>query len=130
MSTLEDHHVQFNLDKEEAKSHHQKVEIRQIDEHSFTVNLGYLKIDHYYEFSIDLDCTTEKLTYLVDQSSRYLKCQDLKKNGDKHTLRFLHYTHKDKNENDEALFQSIEKNPDTGKSLICLSNKEEFFDNY
>lgn len=122
MSTLtETPHVQFKLDQEELKSHHEQVEINQLDEHQYAVNLGYLKIDHYYLFSFDLHYVAESFVYLNDQSSNYIKFKGLlKKSENLHTMTFVCYTHKEKHEQDNVHFEALRKNPDTGMLNIVI----------
>lgn len=54
MSNLEgaakdqDNHVKFKIEEEEMKGHHENIEITDIGHNKFNVNLGYLKMDHYY----------------------------------------------------------------------------------
>jgi hypothetical protein len=121
MSTIEDceAHVQFKIDKDELRSHHETVEITRIDQDKFTVNLGYLKIDHYYQFSFDLHYEAENFRYLTEKSSKYLKFKELVKKSDKiHTMTFICFTHKQKNDKEDVYFETIQKNPETGIAFI------------
>jgi hypothetical protein len=115
-ATSENNHVQFDLDDEELKSHHEQVEIFKRDEHQYTVNLGYLKVDHYYMFSFDLnDYYAESFSYLNDQSSSYIKFKGLvKKSNSLHTMTFICFTHKEENEQDDVYFRVVRKDAETG----------------
>lgn len=111
----ENHHVQFNLDDEELKSHHEQVEIFKVDEHQYTVNLGYLKVEHYYLFSFDLSYEADSFSYLSERSSEYIKFKSLvKKANNICTLTFICFTHKEENEQDDVYFRVVRKSPETG----------------
>lgn len=43
-----ENHVKFKIEEEEIKGHHESLEITELGENKFNVNLGYLKMDHYY----------------------------------------------------------------------------------
>lgn len=110
-----EHHVQFKIDKEEANSHHEKLELTKIDENSFQVNLGYLKIEHQYQFSFDLQYDAENLTYLDEKSSKYMTFKKITKHSNnKYLMQFICFTHKEKKEVEQVYFDAIKKNPQTG----------------
>lgn len=130
MSSIEDieNHVQFKLDKEELKAHHDTVEITRIEKDIFTVNLGYLKIDHYYQFSFDLVYEAENFRFLEEKSSQYLKLKSLTKKADKtHRMTFVCFTHKKKNDTEDVYFETIQKNSITGKYKLL---KHDFIRGY
>ncbi len=131
MSTIEEceAHVQFKIDQQELKSHHETVEITRIDNDKFTVNLGYLKIEHYYQFSFDLHYEAENFRYLDEKSSQYVKFKSLVKKSDKvSTMTFICYTHKQKNEQDNVYFETIQRNPETGTIQYWLLYTQKNFD--
>lgn len=72
------HHVKFNLQEEEVKNHHENLEITKLNEYSFNINLGYLKVDHNYKvtFSIEvgknhkIDVDNFDQSYISDKSSK------------------------------------------------------------
>ncbi|CAF0719174.1 unnamed protein product [Brachionus calyciflorus] len=77
------HHVKFNLQEEEVKSHHENLDIVKIGTNKFDINLGYLKIDHYYKvaFSLELDDNYQKIVFLKDDSSKSVSLKELKRNA-------------------------------------------------
>ena len=78
------HHVKFNLQEEEVKSHHENLDIVKNGENKYDINLGYLKIDHYYKvvFSLKLDKNYSKIVFLKDDSSKSVSFKELKRNPD------------------------------------------------
>ena len=54
MSNLEgaikdqENHVKFKIEEDELKGHHENLEITEVAHNKYNVNLGYLKMDHYY----------------------------------------------------------------------------------
>jgi hypothetical protein len=77
------HHVKFNLEENEFKSHHENLEIIKTNDFEYCVNLGYLKVDHYYKLKFNLDLSSivdhsSKINYLVHKSSRHLSFKEIK----------------------------------------------------
>lgn len=52
-STDSENHVKFNIEEEELRSHHESLEIVEIGHNKYDVNLGYLKMDHYYKVDLN-----------------------------------------------------------------------------
>ena len=127
MSTIENcdqHHVKFKLDKEEVKTHHESLEITRIDEHLFSVNLGYLKIDHFYKITFELDYVGDEFIYLTDKSSKYIDYKEMqRKSHDDHKclLTFVCYTHKEKSDKEHVYFEVVKCLPDGAKQTVVLS---------
>ena len=77
------HHVKFNIEEEEFKSHHENVEIHKESDYEYNINLGYLKVDHYYKLKFNLDLSkitsqSSSIDYLVHKSSRHLSFKEIK----------------------------------------------------
>ena len=79
------------------------------------MDLGYLKIDHYYLFSFDLQYDAGKFIYLNEESSKFIKFKGLvKKSNNLHNMTFLCFTQKEKVKQDDVYFQTLRTNSVTG----------------
>lgn len=103
--TNQTHHVKFNIEEEEFKQHHERLEIAKVDEHSYNVNLGYLKVDHYYRIAFDVDEELDELVYLKHKSSKYTTLKEMKSNKSGTTsFTFIFYAYKEKSEKENVYF--------------------------
>ena len=85
------HHVKFNLQEEEVRSHHEHLEISSPHEHTFNINLGYLKVNHYYRVAFSLDLSKNTLCgdlnalisrFSVEKSSKNISFKEIKVSSD------------------------------------------------
>lgn len=120
------HHVKFNIEEEEFKHHHERLEILKIDDKSYNVNLGYLKVDHYYRVAFDLDDQTnpDELVYLKHKSSKNLTLKEMKssKNGTTSFV-FIFFAFKEKSERENAFFGISGEGSDNACVQICFEAK-------
>lgn len=113
-----EHHVKFNIQEEEFKNHHENLEITKVSDYEYNINIGYLKVDHYYKlkFSLDLshlmlDKESTQLNYLVHKSSRHLSFKDIRldENG-KHLFGLIFHAYKEKHDIEKAYFGLVDAN--------------------
>ena len=99
------HHVKFNIEEDEFKQHHERLEINRVDDNFYNVNLGYLKVDHYYKIAFDLDEELDELVYLKNKSSKYITLKEMKSNKTGATsFTFIFYAYKEKSEKENVCF--------------------------
>lgn len=109
----EEHHVKFNLQEDEVKSHHENLEIKEIAPFNYGINLGYLKIDHYYKvvFTIKLNSSEYLFNYQVDRSSKAVQFkeikidEDIEKNMGIYTFMIIFYASKEKHDLEKVFFR-------------------------
>ena len=109
------HHVKFNLQEEEVKNHHENLEIVSLSESAFNINLGYLKINHYYKvsFTLDLKINTNFNSliskYSVDKSSKNISFKEIKENSNGSvTFLIVFFASKEKLDTESIYFISNE----------------------
>lgn len=100
------HHVKFDLVEEEVKTHHDHLEIKEIDRNNFKINLGFLKIDHYYTVTFDIKHDYNELTLLNNESSRHVSLKEVRRNNETGTLTFtfVFYAFKEKLDEEQVFF--------------------------
>jgi hypothetical protein len=107
-SASAEHHVKFQIEEEELKQHHDHLEITELDQNVYSVNLGYLKVDHYYKVSFELDTMgkNEELVYLKAKSSKHLALKEMKLNEKSGLISFvfIFYAYKEKYEKENVYF--------------------------
>lgn len=105
------HHVKFNLQEEEIKNHHENLDIIKIEINKFDINLGYLKIDHYYKvvFCLKLDGSYSNIVFERDLSSPQVTLKELKKKSDsskdEYEMSFVFYASKEKHDKETAILR-------------------------
>jgi hypothetical protein len=123
-----EHHVKFNIQEEEFKNHHENLEITKVSDYEYNVNIGYLKIDHYYKlkFSLDLSHLIDQqepttLSYLVHKSSRHLSFKDVKldENG-KYLFGLIFHACKEKHDIEKAYFGFVSKEENGHHSSVSV----------
>ncbi|RNA22795.1 hypothetical protein BpHYR1_031416 [Brachionus plicatilis] len=103
------HHVKFNLQEEEIKNHHENLDIIKYENNKFDINVGYLKIDHYYKvvFCLKLDNNYGNVEFVRDLSSPQVSLKELKKKADfskgEYEMTFVFYASKEKHDK-ETIF--------------------------
>ena len=105
-SSSSNHHVKFNIEEEELKSHHENLEIVQQSAHVFHINLGYLKVDHNYKITFSLNLPkTNGLTYLTERSSKHVLIKECKQETDSlYTFTVIFNAFKEKNDLETVYF--------------------------
>jgi len=131
-TTNPENHVKFSLDKEERKNHHEEVEIVKVKSNEFAINLGYMKVDHYYKLKFELDLTdlievsqntsrVMNLKYLIHKSSRHLSFKEIKKmyvGGEdekwfgKYSFSLVFHAFKEKVDIEKAYFRLVDSDDD------------------
>ena len=83
---LASHHVKFNIEEEEIKTHHENIEIERVNERTFSIRLGYLKVQHHYKVKFELDLSelladqlnASRIKFLADKSSHHMTFKEVK----------------------------------------------------
>lgn len=113
--SAEHHHVKFNIQEEELKSHHENLEISNAgSENAFHVNLGYLKVDHSYKvvFSLTLAHPVEakNIQLLSSRSSKHVTFKEVhRESSDKNVYTFTvyFYAYKEKSDKETIYFTTV-----------------------
>lgn len=113
-----EHHVKFNLQEDEIKNHHENLDITQIGLNKFDINLGYLKVDHYYKvsFSLKLDQNYKKFVFLKEKSSQHVNFKELKRGPEQSDLSHVYdltvvfYAFKEKHDKETIYFSLDDQN--------------------
>ena len=116
------HHVKFNLQEEEVRSHHENLEITNSNETTFDINLGYLKVNHYYRvaFTLDLGSKSEIndgliSKYSLDKSSKNISFKEIKESANgTYTFLIVFFASKEKLDKESIYF--IANDHDQSKS--------------
>ena len=116
-------HVKFKLEEEEFKSHHEHLEIHQMAEDVYNVNLGYLKMNHNYKFSFELEGVLGDFVYLKEESSPHVTFKEIKtgSNGHRSFLCIFH-AYKEKSEIENVIFE-VKNNDKPYRLTICFEAK-------
>jgi hypothetical protein len=106
-----EHHVKFNIQEEEFKNHHENLEITKVSDYEYNINVGYLKVDHYYKLKFSLDLShllnqeSASLNYLVHKSSRHLSFKDIKLDeSGNYLFSLIFHAFKEKHDIEKAYF--------------------------
>jgi hypothetical protein len=80
----QEHHVKFKLEEAEVRSHHENIEIHKLEHNTYKINIGYLKVDHYYKvnYSLNLGEKPVHLTYVKEKSSQNVNVKSFKREDD------------------------------------------------
>jgi hypothetical protein len=98
-------HVKFQLEKEEFENHHNELEINQINSHLYNINLGYLKVDHYYKVAFEIDLNMDELVYVKQKSSKHVSLKEMQsKHNGCFAFVFIFYANKEHSDEEIVSF--------------------------
>lgn len=111
-------HVQFNLSQDEVTHRHDNIEIKKVASHLFDINIGYLKVDHFYRVTFTLEHDFDELVHLKETSSKNVTLESLKKLKDgSHEFQFLFYAYREKLDEEQVQFTIKEGSKEKHLSL-------------